>query len=64
MTTNELISLIRSEADARGVAEATLCKMAVGNNRLFRHLLSGGTCTLDVAERFVRYVSDNKAAAQ
>ena len=57
----KFVTLIENEAAARGISPRTLCKYAVGNNRLYKHLQNAGTCTLDVMERFEAYVADNPA---
>ncbi|MEH6521200.1 MAG: hypothetical protein V7775_08250 [Sulfitobacter sp.] len=64
MTKIELINLIESEAKRRDIATTTLCRLAVGNNRLLRNLKSGNSCTLDVAERFVTYIKASSGPKQ
>jgi len=59
MTSNDLRTLIEREARARNLAPATLCKNAVGNNRLHKTLVGGGSCTLDIAERMTGYIAAN-----
>jgi hypothetical protein len=60
MTSHEFRDLIEREAAARGCSTATLCKKAVGNNRLYRTLLNGGSCTLDIADRFINFLNDSQ----
>jgi len=62
MTSSDLRILIENEARGRGLSPATLCKHAVGNNRLHRTLVSGGSCTLDIAERLTAYIAANPPA--
>lgn len=59
MTQSELIKLIEQQSSARKIAPATLCRLAVGNNRLLKNLKTGRSCTLDVAERMVAYIDEN-----
>ncbi|KAJ03294.1 hypothetical protein PM02_10455 [Sulfitobacter mediterraneus] len=59
MTQAELINLIEKQAEARNLAPATLCRLAVGNNRLLRNLKAGRSCTLEVAERFSDWIETN-----
>lgn len=56
MLTDLLMSFIEVEAEKRGIAPATLCGLAAGNNRIYRNLKSGGTCTLEVTERICLWV--------
>lgn len=57
MTHEYLINLIKKAAAARGLSEATLCRLAVGNNRLFKNLSQGKSCTLAVALRLDEYIA-------
>lgn len=64
MTQAELIKLIELQADARSIAPATLCRLAVGNNRLLKNLKAGKSCTLEVAERFSDWVKRHPVESQ
>jgi hypothetical protein len=64
MTSNEFKTFIEEEARKRGCSTTTLCGKAVGNNRLYRNLAGGGSCTLDIAARFKAYVEANPAPAK
>lgn len=64
MLTEQIISLIEAEARRRNIAPATLCRRAVGNNRVYRNLTAGGSVTLEVADRLMRWVDDNPVPAK
>ncbi len=57
--TRDFITLIETEAAMRGIAPATLCRMAVQNNRLYGNLCAGCNCTLEIVERLRAYIAAN-----
>ncbi|TRD16941.1 hypothetical protein [Palleronia caenipelagi] len=60
MLTDLIITFIEEQSRRRGIAPATFCGMSVGNNRVYRTLKAGGTCTLDVVERMTVWARDNE----
>lgn len=59
MTKEHLISDIEGFALLMNIAPATVTSRAVGNSRLYHRLKDGKSCTLDVAERIQKFISEN-----
>lgn len=58
MTRDILIAQIEAFARYHEIAPATVTSRAVGNSRLYRRLKAGKGCTLDVAERLIRWMDE------
>lgn len=63
MTRDDLIRKIEEHAAARGIAPATVTSRGVGNSRLYRTLKAGGGCTLEIAERLIIYMDQNRTVS-
>jgi len=64
MTNDDLIQRIEDYASRRGWEPATVTSRAVGNSRLYARLRSGGSCTLNVAERLVTFMEHPPVSAE
>ena len=62
MTKQDLITAIEDYSLRAGISPATTTGRAVGNSRLYARMVSGGSCTMDVAERVLAYIRANPVA--
>jgi hypothetical protein len=60
MDTSALIEAIEAEAARINRNPETVTRRAVGASQLYKRLKSGGTCTLEVANRLMAYISEAK----
>jgi hypothetical protein len=61
MNKASILNAIDTFASVKGIAPSVVCLRAVNEGKFYKRLKEGGTCTMETAEKVLKYIADNSS---